>query len=419
MALDKLVDSAQLDDGLTSIADTIRTKGGTSAELVFPDGFVSAIEAIEAGSESGWKRPSEWPDYSKLRLAEDEIEALFYTFDNTSPPTWIGINCFNSVYDRVQIESDGSITVLEAGITGTDYTLTAEMGDYVCIRATPQSGKHITGANLEGVSSKVKSYKYIPCLERYGYLPYCTMFGIGYSYRDWPCHSVVSDTLLAVGNNVQFSEENSYNLENLDIRGASTFSLFNLNGCSKLKYLPPLSFSVVFNTTQNINPFRLDGVLAESLDLSGVDLSGVVKNTNSYPGGFMNCRNLKTIRMPSNMNNISVNTYDTFNGATAIEIIEFDVDFHPDGGVGTRFVSECANLKALIFRSSTLVPLNNTGGWDKALCLGGGNLYVPADLVESYKAATNWSIFANYIVPIEGSYWKTHHADGSLIEEEV
>ena len=34
------------DTELTSIADAIRTKGGTSTSLVYPTGFVSAIEAI-------------------------------------------------------------------------------------------------------------------------------------------------------------------------------------------------------------------------------------------------------------------------------------------------------------------------------------------------------------------------------------
>lgn len=49
MALDKLVDSSQLDSNLTSIANAIRTKGGTSAQLAFPAGFVSAIDAIPTG----------------------------------------------------------------------------------------------------------------------------------------------------------------------------------------------------------------------------------------------------------------------------------------------------------------------------------------------------------------------------------
>lgn len=50
MAVDKLVDSTQLDSDLTSVANAIRTKGGTSAQLAFPADFVSAIAAIPTGS---------------------------------------------------------------------------------------------------------------------------------------------------------------------------------------------------------------------------------------------------------------------------------------------------------------------------------------------------------------------------------
>lgn len=53
MAVDKLVDSAQLDNDLTAVANAIRTKGGTSAQLAFPNGFVSAVEAIETGGGGG------------------------------------------------------------------------------------------------------------------------------------------------------------------------------------------------------------------------------------------------------------------------------------------------------------------------------------------------------------------------------
>lgn len=53
MAVDKLVDSSQLDADLTSVANAIRTKGGTSAPLDFPAGFVSAIQAIPTGGGGG------------------------------------------------------------------------------------------------------------------------------------------------------------------------------------------------------------------------------------------------------------------------------------------------------------------------------------------------------------------------------
>lgn len=49
MAVDKLVDSTQLNSDLTSVANAIRTKGGTSAQLAFPSGFVSAIQNIPSG----------------------------------------------------------------------------------------------------------------------------------------------------------------------------------------------------------------------------------------------------------------------------------------------------------------------------------------------------------------------------------
>lgn len=49
MAVDKLVDSTQLDADLTSVANAIRTKGSTSTQLAFPSGFVSAINAISTG----------------------------------------------------------------------------------------------------------------------------------------------------------------------------------------------------------------------------------------------------------------------------------------------------------------------------------------------------------------------------------
>lgn len=51
MALDKAVDSAQLNADLTAVADAIRTKGGTSAQLAFPDGFVSAVQAIKGAPD--------------------------------------------------------------------------------------------------------------------------------------------------------------------------------------------------------------------------------------------------------------------------------------------------------------------------------------------------------------------------------
>ena len=48
---------------LTAVADAIRAKGGTSAPLIYPDGFVTAIESIQAGG--GANELLEWFGGSK------------------------------------------------------------------------------------------------------------------------------------------------------------------------------------------------------------------------------------------------------------------------------------------------------------------------------------------------------------------
>ena len=51
MAFDKVVDSMALDGNLKNVANAIRTKGKTTASLTFPDGFISAIQTIQTGTE--------------------------------------------------------------------------------------------------------------------------------------------------------------------------------------------------------------------------------------------------------------------------------------------------------------------------------------------------------------------------------
>lgn len=80
MALDKLVDSTQLDSDLTSVADAIRTKGGTSAQLAFPAGFVDAVEAIETGGEN-----------------EQGLIALTINYTDSDNRTWAGTIEDNSI----------------------------------------------------------------------------------------------------------------------------------------------------------------------------------------------------------------------------------------------------------------------------------------------------------------------------------
>lgn len=51
MSLDKVVDSAALDAGMTIVADAIRVKAGTTEPLTWPDGFKAAVEEISGATD--------------------------------------------------------------------------------------------------------------------------------------------------------------------------------------------------------------------------------------------------------------------------------------------------------------------------------------------------------------------------------
>lgn len=89
MAVDKLVDSSQLDSDLTSVANAIRTKGGTSASLAFPAGFVSAIAAIPTGGggssvESGTYTPTVRTKSHSITTQESKSNFVVFAGDGFS-----------------------------------------------------------------------------------------------------------------------------------------------------------------------------------------------------------------------------------------------------------------------------------------------------------------------------------------------
>ena len=58
----------------------------------------------------------------------------------------------------------------------------------------------------------------------------------------------------------------------------------------------------------------------------------------------------------------------------------------------------CSALTKLIIRSESVCTLQNTGAFtDTPIANGTGYIYVPDNLVNTYKTATNWSNFADYI----------------------
>ncbi len=108
MALDKLVDSTQLDSDLTSVANAIRAKSGGSGQLAFPADFLTEIASISGGGgesmnvqhfsythATDWFSPVSASAGSTKAFADtyfNEGEGLYWAFltDNTASSTYRG-----------------------------------------------------------------------------------------------------------------------------------------------------------------------------------------------------------------------------------------------------------------------------------------------------------------------------------------
>ena len=114
MAVNKLVDSTQLDADLTSVANAIRAKSGGSSQLAFPAGFVSAIGDIPSGGGD-----SETID----ALVSGQMGNKSYTFT------------VSSMNSRVFANTKGAFSVTMPNLTQVNVTYAAEESEIVSFSA--------------------------------------------------------------------------------------------------------------------------------------------------------------------------------------------------------------------------------------------------------------------------------------------
>ena len=112
----------------------------------------------------------------------------------------------------------------------------------------------------------------------------------------------------------------------------------------------------------------------------------------------------------------SIGNY-AFQMCTAITSLDFPIAT----SIGTRAFNANSALKRLILRNSTMVTLVNKNaliGTPMATSLKNGYIYVPAALVDTYKADTVWSDFASQFRALE-DYTVDGTTTGALDETKI
>lgn len=132
------------------------------------------------------------------------------------------------------------------------------------------------------------------------------------------------------------------------------------------------------------------GGLSHSSKLTEVNFPNVI---DILPYAFEMCTGLRFVNLPSAQKVYS----GVFYGCTALE----KLDLPRCRFIGTAAFLDCTLLGRLVLRHGEIVTLENTNAFTGTPIAGGtGYVYVPDNLVDSYKTATNWSAYASQIKPI-------------------
>ena len=197
-------------------------------------------------------------------------------------------------------------------------------------------------------------------------LPQCTSIG---NYAFYGCSSMALTSLelpqcTSIGTSA-FYGCSSMALTSLELPQCTSIGGHAFNGC-------PLLSEITFQNVTTVGTQAFRGSTIAKIKLPSVETMAASSN---YDGIFSNCKNLVLVDLGENCSSIGNESFG-------------------------RFVGTSGNNITIICRASTPPSLGGTiinKGWVFATI---GEIYVPDESVEAYKTATNWSAYANKILPL-------------------
>ena len=206
--------------------------------------------------------------------------------------------------------------------------------------------------------------------------------------------TLLSNNVKIVADGEDYPETGENNKLYAKLNGESAFwngSSYTLISRSIIAELQLLEnrIDVSINSIFNVNKL-IDRTITE---INSEDIMSV----GSY--AFKDCTGLTSINLP-NVTNIGSSAFQDCIGLSR-------VDLHKVESIGREAFSNCWNLTTLIIRSSTVPTLAYSESDSDAAAFistaisnqnyGDGYIYVLDNLVNSYKTATNWSVYADRI----------------------
>ena len=190
-------------------------------------------------------------------------------------------------------------------------------------------------------------------------------------------------------------------LTTIDLPKCATINRHTFRGCTNLT-------TIDLPECTSIGNYAFQGCTS----LTTVDLP---ECTSIGDGAFVNCTNLTTVNLPECT---SMGEY-AFSSCTSLTTVNLPKctsiggsAFNSCTSLTTVSLPECTSIEdyafycctsltTIIFGADQVVYIDDISTFNNsAIANGTGYVYVPDNLVDSYKTATNWSTYANQIKPI-------------------
>ena len=289
MATYKVVDADQLNADMTSVADSIRTKGGTTEALAWPDGYKSAIEAIQTGGGGGSSgepldpvevynntRPSDW--LSMPTPADNEMYLLFHIPNGFSSLLAFTVTCTGNYTVALGSVSDGAFVQMSSTTVASGSKYEAELFAYDYGNLTSDGHKQVmvkvSGTDILTWAPSTHSKKTSP-----------TNFA-GWNIVEISCN-LPSGTSVACGNSTGNSALKKLRYFAWYGKNAVTNMSSMFNGCRSLTAIPQMDTSSATD---------MSGMFISCTSLTAIpqlDTSAVTNMNNMFNG----CNSLTAITL--------------------------------------------------------------------------------------------------------------------------
>ena len=391
---------------LTKVASAIREKGGTSDPLVYPDGFVTAIQAIQTGGSSTPGTPGDitFYDYDGTIVTSWTLAELATKTALPDYPSHNGLICQGWNWSLADLKTAnrkmnvGAMYVTDDGKTRIYIHLeegrtSPVLG--VCPNGTVDIdwGDGTVHDTLTGSSTSTAVYTSAHNYAAPGdYVIQLTVTGSMVFGSNGPLvYASNSDNRNYVYNNAIQKVELGSGVTSIDKQAFNNcYSLSNITIPNSVTSIGILAFQNCYSLSNITIP---DGVTSISSNafrncygLSSITIPNSVTSLSS--SAFQNCHSLSSITIPNSVTSIDKQAFNNCYSLSNITI--------PDGvtSIGSNAFQYCYGVAHFYFLPTTPPSVSNSNAFSKIPtdCV----IHVPVGSLSAYTSAANYPSSSTY-----------------------